>query len=170
MRIFYDAHNAVSTWTSLFLFMTEFGVQAQGVPPSWKLLHQEWDKHEKEGVKDRARKAKEEVTTSIKGHDFFQNLFFSSVFCHSLPLSFFCIAMCVHYLGEGKEAVWTERGISSHACSSTPPRVAGRGREEWHGHEWENILAFSMGLLVRSLINRKWQRRHTTTEWKWNKG
>jgi len=46
-------------------------------------------------VNDRARKAKEEVTTSIKGHDFFQNLFFSTVFCHSLPLSFFCIAMCV---------------------------------------------------------------------------
>lgn len=127
-------------------------------------------KHEKEGVKDRARKAKEEVTTSIKGHDFFSE----SLFLHRflpLPSSLIFLYCNMHpYLGEGKVAVWTKRGICSHAFPSTPPREAGRGREEWHGHEWENILAFSMGLLIRSFGGTGSHREDTTTKWKIKKG
>ncbi len=102
-------------------------------------------------------------------------IFFRISFLHRfLPLPSALIFLYCNvrpYLGEGKEAVWTERGISSHACSSTPPRVAGRGREEWHGYEWENILAFSMGLLVRSFDKTGSDREDTRQpNEKWNKG
>lgn len=107
-----------------------------------------------------ARKAEKEGTTSIKGHDFF--FFFLHRFL-PLPSSLIFLYCTVRpYLGEGKEAVWTGLGISSHAFPATPPRAEGRGRKEWQGHKWETCYFFRGAADLYIWSNRKSHSWHLT--------
>lgn len=104
MRILWCTQLCVYVKESLFLFMTEFRVQTQGVPPSWKWLHQEWDQAWERGSEGQSKKGKRGGNQIHKRSWLFFRISFSPPFSAPPFLSHFPVLQCASLFGRGKRS------------------------------------------------------------------
>lgn len=166
MRILWCTQVRVSMWKRVSSPLWQsLGSKLRECHPHGNDFTKSETKHEKEGVKDTARKAKEEVTTSIKGHDFFQSTF-SPPFSAPPSLSRFPVLQCASLFGRGKRSGLDRARnfftcLLLHSAQSSGKRAIGMTRA-W----MRQYLGIFYGAAERVWWNRKSHSKHMTTEWK----